>query len=229
MSKTAVAVLEPEAITPEVLAPQVEASWDRARQLVAEIGDWHKIIELGRVLQALREDFFRVGQGRRSDLFPHAEKGSKPSESGWCEVVKSELGISPQTALRRMETGMQVEKIAAVIEMDEVEYEDSKGQVKKFIPTPDMREKAKEVLADVVAGANAGRAWAGLVGEGLRRGKHGTPDRAEVDHGANLKAGIKKLKTSLPHWKKLKPEVRLEIENLWSEINAIVPETWEMP
>lgn len=225
MSKSAAEVVEPE-----VLVPEVEASWDRARQLVAEIGDWPKIIELGRVLQALRMEYFRKGQGRRDNLCPRAEKGSQvvgtPSKDGWCEVVRRELGMSPQTALRAIERGTYVEQVAVVMRGEELEYKTTNGEWKKLEPTPEVQEKAKEVMNDIIAGANAGAAWAGFVGETTRRGRYGTPSRAKVDHAGNIKAGLKKLTTSLPYWKRLNPEARMEIERLWSKLAKLVPQTW---
>lgn len=223
MSKSAVAVLDAEAITPEVLAPQVEASWDRARQLVAEIGDWHKIIELSAVLRALREEFFN---GRGGDRKSISARGNR-SESGWCEVVKSELGITAQSALRAIERGTYTAQLACVVMGEEVEYETTKGEFKKIEPTPEMQEKARESLAEIVHGANAARAWAGLVGEFTRRGKYGTSERAPVDHAANLRTALVKLQTSLKNWGKISPKERAAIEELWAErVASYIPDTW---
>jgi hypothetical protein len=226
MNKQAVEVVEPE-----VLAP-VEASWDRARQLVAEIGDWHKIIELGRVLQALRENFFRVGQGCRTDLRPRADEGSqvvdKPSETGWRAVVRRELGMSHQTALRAIDRGLYVQKVACLMAGEELEYETTRGEWHKLAPTPEVREKAKEVMNDILAGANAGNAWAGFVGEVTRRGRHGTPNRAPVDHLRNLQTALTKLENSLKAWRRLKPDERALIEKQWSDrVLKLIPGTWE--
>lgn len=223
MHKSAVAVLEPE-----VLAPAVEASWYLARQLVSEIGDWHKIIELGHVLQTLKEEYFRVGQGSRSDLRPHADESSaKPTKEGWQETVRRELGMSHQSALRAIERGYHVEKIAALLTEPELEYETSQGKMVKVVPTESMREKAKEVLVDVIQGANAGRAWAGLVGEETRRGRLGTSDRAPVNHAENLRVALVKLKNSLKKWGQISPKERAAIEELWSDqVASYIPDTW---
>lgn len=225
MSKAAVAVLEPE-----VMAPAVEASWDRARQLVAEIGDWHKIIELGRVLQALYHQYNAgLGGDRKSGNAQQksiSARGNR-SESGWCDVVRRELGMTPQTALRAIERGTYVEQVACVMSGEELEYKTTKGEWKKLNPTPEIQEKAKEVLSDILQGANAGRAWAGFVGETTRRGRYGTPSRAPVDHCRNLLAAITKLENSLKEWRHLNPDERAMVEKQWhGRVTPNLPDTF---
>lgn len=237
---------------PEYLPPE-NPSWDRARELVQVVrGGVAAIVQLGQELHALKEQWFdQGGDAKISDKTARLPDGRVVSQTGsthpasnrqtlgfshdatlfgtrkgWQAKVREELGISHDTADRLIERARYVCMLRDVAEGKAVEYEDSLDEERKVEPTEDMRQLAFDLLQDVVAGTvNAARAWAGVIGEGSRRGA-GTVKRAGVDHAKNLKKGLVMLQTSLRHWRRLDPEERADIETLWARVSRMLPDTW---
>lgn len=209
-----------------------EPTWERAREILEEMGGWEKIVQFGRILQALRERYFAQGIGgggdRRSlsaitsSACGRSEK--RVSESSWQETVRRELGMTPQAALRAIDRGVDTYRLALLESGKTISYH-SAGELRQVKGTEDIRERARAALKDVVLGAHAGRAFAGVVGEGARVGRNGVRDRADIDHCKNLRAALIKLQNSLRYWSKLTPGERAQIETLWASIET--PKTWK--
>ena len=111
-----------------------------------------------------------------------------------------------------------------------VEYQDSRTQAMRTLEaTPELQAQATQAIEAVVAGTVAApRAWAGLLGEASRRSSQGgSSARAAVDHARNLCTAIIKLRSSLREWKNISIVERAEIETLWHEVAAKLPETWK--
>jgi hypothetical protein len=223
------AVLHPEVLPP---VKDHEPSWERARKILEEMGGWEKIVEFGRELQALRERYFRDPEANllrgntreNANVSPPSARGRRtPSEMGWQETVRHELGMTPQSALRAIDRGVDTYRLAMLESGKTISYHSS-GELRQVKGTADIRERARAALKDVILGAHAGRAFAGVVGEGSRVGRNGVRDRADVDHYRNLKAAVTKLQNSLRYWSKLAPDERAEIETLWGTIK--LPQTW---
>lgn len=217
--------------------PPSEPSWAKAREYADKVREsCIAIIHLGVELHALRAKYFDCGHGQRNDLkqLPPqgcggSLQGTHPAElrRGWQAKVREELGISDDTARRIMDRARYVGMIKALAEGDDVEYTDSKKQVREVQANEERKQLASAALDEIVAGtASPQRAWAGVVGETTRREKGGTPERAPVDHYKNIKGGLTALKTSLRKWKTLEPGQRAELEVLWSEVRKALPETW---
>lgn len=210
-----------------------EPSWERAKELVGNVRQsMRDIVALGLELDALRRQWFaeRSGAGRPSEK--NCVKGVNAISQitiqqvvGWQNRVRQELDISHVTALRLIERAQTVVLLNQVRECAEVTYYTNQKEKRVIAPTDDMRRMAGEALEQVVAGTVAApRAWAGVIGEGKRRGK--SVHRAAVDHAGNLKKALASLRTSLPHWRHLDPEERAEIETLWSQVTKHLPDTW---
>lgn len=221
--------------------PPSEPSWFRAREYADKVREsCVAIIQLGVELHALRERFYAQGKGGGGDqrsgrniTSPHGcgeviqEVHPAELRRGWQAKVQEELGISDDTARRIMDRARYVGMIKALAEGDDVEYTDSKKQVREVQANEERKQLASAALDEIVAGtASPQRAWAGVVGETTRREKGRTPARAPVDHYKNIKGGLTALKTSLRKWKTLEPGQRAELEVLWSEVRKALPETW---
>lgn len=240
-TKLASAMVKSAAVIPDWLPPE-KPSWDRARKLVGAVRQGAEcIVHLGMELEALRDEFFApgIGGGRptktspqgaaklESPAFSHDATLFGPTEKGWQQKVRAELGISDDTAYRLIERGRTVCMIRDLAQGDVVTYDDSRGEKVEIKATKEIQALAVEMLDDVVSGTVAAkRAWAGIVGEGGRRGKGGSLTRAPVDHAKNIKKALVALRTSLKHWKHLTPPDRQWIEECWSEVKALIPETW---
>lgn len=217
-------------------------SWDRARTYCAQIRQsTEAIVRLGLELSGLKKQWFAQGKNGGGDRKSDAYKSlcdrpvtkwsgnviTNGQIEGWRARVEKELGIKWRTADRLIERAETIMLIWKLKTGRPVEYISSKRERKTVVPTPEMVAKADEILEEIEAGTVAApRAWAGLIGEGTRAaaGK----SRAEVDHARNLVAGLKKLATSLPHWRKLDPQARARIETLWAAVRGLLPETWEV-
>ncbi len=194
-------------------------SWDRARELVHRIrGSINDVIELGLQIRDLHEEY--SAHGTRNDK--HAEK------RGWQQKVQDELGISHTTALRLIERAESVIYMRRLQVGETIAFYNSKNEQQELVATPDLQAQATQAIEAVVAGTVAApRAWAGLLGEATRRAAQGgSAARAAVDHGENLKKAIIKLRTSIKEWRHLNTAQRAEIETLWQEVAAMLPETW---
>ena len=232
--KTTVEVIEESAITisrpateiPTVWAPPAEPSWDRARALTAEVRrSAAAIVELGMEIAGLREQWFK--QGSRTDLVGKSYVTANVTK-GWMARIEDELNISYKTAERIIERAYTVTMIKQLQSGETVKCISNREQDERVIePTPELMELAAQALEQVVSGTvAAGRAWAGLIGESQRRtAQGGVAGRADVDHARNLQRAIRSLKTSLKHWKHIKGKDRLEIEQEWKEVIALLPET----
>jgi hypothetical protein len=230
MKRDAVAVVDDQDM--EVLPPDAEPSWERARALIRGIGKGAEaIIRLGEEIKGLRKQFFNQGGSGKFTVrdrgVPNREDSFPRNETGWRAKVEEELGICAKTALRLIERGLYTELLTEVAAGNEVEYQDTKKDIKRITPTPEMQQMAKSALVDVTTGVlNPSRAWAGIAGEGTRRAAGGTASRAAVDHAKNILKAFTSLKTSLPKWKKLSPEERAEIELEWESVRKLIPDTW---
>ena len=219
----------------------VEASWDRARCLAQDITKGAEaIVELGQVLAALKEQWFenptnnlRIGNSPVGHPCPTGEKGqfvvSNREMRGWQRRVEEELGISYKTADRYIEKAQYTCMMKDLIAGEAIQYVDSKKNVKVVQPTPELQELAASKVREVIVGTvNAKRAWAGLIGEGTRRGNQdGETKRAPVDHRANLMAAMRKLNTSLPFYDDMDVEDRAAIEKVWIALVKVLPNAWQ--
>jgi hypothetical protein len=222
------------ALIPEYVAP-ADPSWDRARELCGKvrqsIGD---IVALGLELKGLRDQWFAQGGDTRfghGSPHPAANRDDRPTHGqvrGWQARVQEELGISDDTARRLIDKARYCSMLKTLSEGEAIEYRDTTQEIKQIHPTEETKARAEAALDDVASGAVAApRAFAGVVGESHRRNKSGgAANRAEVDHAQNLKDGLRKLKNSLRHWRKLEPGQRAEIECLWGEVRRLLPDTW---
>jgi len=216
----------------EVLPPLKDVqtpSWERARTLWSRIKhSAEDIIALGMELEALRKQY--LAQGARNDFVKGLnEVGSQPTERGWQDEVKAQLGMSYVTALEHMKKARYTSMMRDLAAGETVQYLDSKNNVRELVPGPETCQLAEKALYDVVGGVRkASRAWAGLVGEGTRRqdGAKKTGDRAPVDHYEVLKGALKSMRNSLKHWRALEPGQRAELETLWADVSSKLPETW---
>lgn len=224
-------------VIPSLQLP-ADPSWERARGFVGQIQTGIEgVVRLGLELKALHNQWHNNGRGgdRKSDAAqikrPLADDRSQDIHpaalaQGWQAKVREEIGISHQAAMRIMDKAMYVKMIASVSSGRSVLYLDSRRREKTLEPTAEHQALAQEAMQEIVVGsATPSRAWAGIVGEGGRR-KGRVAERAAVDHAENLKDGLRKLKNSLRHWRKLEPGERAEIECLWSEVAGMLPDTW---
>lgn len=220
----------------------VEVSWGRARTLWASAQRGAEdLIELAAVLIELRREFFAPGTGgggdKRSQSYITSSEAGRggstekltlftPSEKGWQQVVRDELGISHQTALRMMERGAAVQRLKAIAEGEDVSYQDGRGVVRVVEATPEAIEMAKEILPATLAGAVAApRAWAGVCGEGTRR--EAGARRAAPDYCAVMVRALRSLRNaSETAWSHLTPRERAEVEEVWEQVRQTLPKTW---
>lgn len=226
---------------PDYLPIPKSPSWDRAREYARRIRTGvEDVVKLGFELAALREQWFAQGEGGGGDqkgrtYTPAREKSlrdrvSRSDEKGWQKKVEAELNISYRTALRLIERAQIIVQLRKLIDGHPVVYTPHGGTDPVTIkPAKENVERASAALKEVMAGTiSATRAWAGFAGEGQRReNQGGSIYRAPIDHAKNIEAAMKKLKTSLPHWKRLTSEARKALEDLWGEVKALIPETWQ--
>jgi len=201
----------------DVEAAPHEASWDTARHLVSQVRAGARAwLQLGVVLEALRQEFFRAGSGRRTDLQPPPH-GAAKVEKGWQAKVREELGISDDTARRWMLDARRYQELRLITAGEVAVVEDRRV-------TSEVRERAQEALAALEADPSArpARLWAGLWGAATTKGKQ----RAAVDHARNIARGLTALQTSLPYWADLKPEQRAALEHGWELIRPLLPATF---
>lgn len=216
----------------------VEVSWGRARTLWASAQRGAEdLIELAAVLIELRREFFAPGTNSPTSWHKASSEAGRgrstekptlftPSEKGWQQVVRDELGISHQTALRMMERGAAVQRLKAIAEGEDVSYQDGRGVVRVVEATPEAIEMAKEILPATLAGAVAApRAWAGVCGEGTRR--EAGARRAAPDYCAVMVRALRSLRNaSETAWSHLTPRERAEVEEVWEQVRQTLPKTW---
>ena len=224
IEESAIVRSEPMPTIPIDLELPENPSWDRARALIDQVRrSISAVIQLGAEIQALQDQFYREGQGARTDLKPSANV-----TKGWQAKVEEELGIHYTTAYRIMERAQSLICMRRVEIGESVDYFDTRHKEQRHLdPTPELQQAASKAIEAVVAGTVAApRAWAGLIGEGSRvANQGGSTSRAEVNHAKNLKMAITKLRTSLKQWKYINGKDRIEIEELWKEIVEILPAT----
>lgn len=225
MQKDAIEV-DAVALVPRYELP-AEPSWDRARELIAEIRQTVRaIVLLGLEIRALRTQFFAQGAGGGGDRKSLARRGEitssgagrsdekgwqygssgagRTDEKGWQETIERELGISKQTALRLMEKAQYTAMLDDVTRGEQVQYKDTRNQNRTIQPTDEMKQMAFTFLESVVAGTvNAKRAWAGLMGEGQRRAKGGGLHRSEVDYRRTMRSAAVTLQSAFVEWPRL--------------------------
>ncbi len=243
-------VLEPEVMkkseVAEVPLPQFP-SWDKARELAGRIrGGAEAIVELGLELVALKRQFYLVGVGgdRKSAAYKnHSPQGAandrkgwsnyeiRQAQQGWQAAVRDQLGISDDTARRWMERAVVIVQFQQLKAGQAIEYRPTgkRNEPPRLLePTPEVLDRIDEALDNIVTGAVAApRAFAGVIGESMRRTKQGgAAKKAPTDHAANIRAALTKLETSLPHWRRLDAETRMELETQWAAVQAILPDTW---
>ena len=231
-----------EVIIPEVVtwAPPSKPSWDQAKRYAGEIrGGAEAIVKLGLELVALRMEFLSAG-GRPKKNSPHdaasfgnsGESGHlRYIEKGWQAKVREELGISDDTARRWIERALVIIEFKKLQSGQPVEYTPKGKKGKRVLePTPDVLERVEEALDKIVTGTvPAPRAFAGIVGEGMRCGRqNGIAHKAPTDHKENLKAALAKLCTSLPHYESLDEDDRYELEQIWTKrVWGALPVEWK--
>ncbi|HPA21458.1 MAG TPA: hypothetical protein PLU30_27200 [Verrucomicrobiae bacterium] len=182
------------------------------------------VVQAGDRLLQLHTAWFRHGSGRRSDLQPLPQVAAKVV-TGWQAKVKEELGISDDTARRIIERARYITMMRLFAQGKTVTYCDSKGRTVEVSPTDKMVALAKESLPEIELGAmSPQKAWVGLLGEGTREAMG--RQRERTNHYTVLHRALKSLSESLPKWKRLKPEERAELEQLWGVIREALPETW---
>lgn len=238
-------------MVPEVLPPEA-AGWSRCRELCQHIRNAAEtVVDLGVCLKALKREWYASGVGGGGDRMSKAYKdhlktgvsrgGPSPNLQaltqngtlltrhqvvGWQKKVEAELGMSWKTAERIIERSDSIILMRQVKQGEAVKYLDAKNVLRELKPSPDLQKLAESALIEVEAGTiSAPRAWAGLVGEGTRLQQSGELDhRNEVDHAKNLKAGLVKLTTSLPHWDDLRHAELEELETVWfDEVLPLIP------
>jgi hypothetical protein len=221
-----------------------EPSWDRARELVGNVRrSVEDIIRLGIELHALREQWFASGQGgggdRKSQSYKITSGQGCPEVIGkgqqiefrdvlgWQRKIEAELGFSHKTASRIIERAQYTAMLAEVADGRPVKYVNTRNEEVICEPTNEVSRLSREALEDVVTGSKSPqRAWVGVTGEGKRLGPNGVRGKAHTDHKNNIKTALTKLRTSLKEWKKLSPADRHEIEELWSKVAKLLPDTW---
>jgi hypothetical protein len=222
-------------------------TWDRAKLLAGRIrGGAEAIVELGLELVALKRQFnlFGVGGDRKSSAYKnHSPQGAandrkglsdyekREAQKGWQQAVREHLGISDDTARRWMERAVVIMQFQQLKAGQAIEYSPAgkKNEPPRLLePTPEVLDRIDEALDNIVTGAVAApRAFAGVIGESIRRTKQGgTAKKAPTDHAANIRTALTKLETSLSHWRKLDAETRMELETQWEAVRAKLPDTW---
>ena len=206
------------------------ASWERARELWERVSPHAEdIIELGRVILVLREEYFNLGRGgdHKSAAFKNQTSAPRMFDfKGWHEEIKKQLGLTPQRALRLLDRADGLSRLVCISEGEDCRWSDKPGgEMKETKATPEAQRIAAEAIPDVVMGLmNPRRAWAGVCGESAREamGKH----RTEVDHGAVLMKALRSLRFSTQEWEHIAPAKRHEIESLWDDVRLELPTTW---
>lgn len=220
-------------------------SWDRARQYVQSIKrSMDDLIRLGYELAALRKQYYaeRAGAGQPKSIAPHPaaqylRNEKKASELvvthaevlGWQKKVREEIGISDDTARRIIERADAVLGLRRLQAGEAIEYLQPRTKEKiRIEATDDARALASSALEGIEAGTiSAPRALTGFIGEALRREKAGSARKAATDHADNILTALRKLNTSLPHWRRLNPEDRAELETIWFRVRELLPDTWQ--
>jgi hypothetical protein len=222
--ESAISRIEPVPEIPTELYPPAEPSWDRARAYVSDVRrSIMAVIHLGVEIRALQVQYY--AQGERTDM--HSKPSANVSK-GWQQKVQDELGVSHMTAYRIIERAESLVCMRRIEIGEAVSYYDNRSNSQRTLePTPKLQQQASKAIESVVAGSVAApRAWAGLIGEGSRiSSQGGSASRAAVDHARNLKSAIVKLRNSLKEWKYIDGRDRIEIEEMWKEIAAILPST----
>jgi hypothetical protein len=196
------------------------ATWGDARKLVEKVRAGARAwLELGEVLEALREQYLGEGHGgdRRSKTARDQAPHGAALEKGWQAKVREELGISDDTARRWM---LDAKRHDQLIRITDGTVQQVDGQR----VTDEVRERAQSALSALEADPSArpARLWAGLWGGAATKGKQ----RAAVDHARNIARGLTALQTSLPHWQTITPEQRAALERGWELIRDLLPPTF---
>jgi len=214
-------------------APAV-ASWDHARELfdrvLGSVEDWR---ELGRTLEALREQFFAQGIGGGGDKRSFAANvnitsphGAVKCSAGWQAEVKKQLGISDDTADRYREKARYVAMLDDARKLKPVPYL-SAGKWVTLKPSDDKAKLASAALNEVLAGTKKpGCAWAGVCGEGGRvADQKGSKERKDVDPGKQIHDDFRSLGKWLPMWKQLPLEDQILLAQIARDVH--LPELFD--
>lgn len=209
----------------------LDSRWDRARLL---LNDGKRTAEeFAAEIERLRESFYNEGRGgdrRSKNQTPHV--AAFDPAPGFQAAVRRELGISDDTARRILDRVRYTRMLASAAAGEEVKYLTGTGAKKheaSFLPSEEAMTKARDLLADVVAGdVKPSAAWAGVVGETRRVAATGKKERAATDHAENLRRALRAFGTSLEHWRSLSTAERADIEQGWAQIVAagLIPSTW---
>lgn len=226
IAESAIIRSEPMPEIPTELHLPENPSWDRARAMIDDVRrSIGTVILLGFEIRALREQYF--AQGSRTDMLGRVTATANVTK-GWNQAVQDELDISHMTAYRIMERAESLICMRRIEIGESVEYNDTRTHQQRVLePTPELQQQATAAIEAVVTGAVAApRAWAGLIGESARRaGQNGSVARAAVNHHKNIMRSIISLRSSFKHWRGLHPNERAEIETIWRELQADLPET----
>jgi hypothetical protein len=214
-------------------APAV-ASWDHARDLfdrvLGSVEDWR---ELGRTLEALRDEYFAQGKGGGGDKRSVAANANITSahvaskwSAGWKAEVRKQLGISADTARRYREKARYVAMLDDARKLKAVPYL-SAGKWVTLKPSDDKAKLASAALNEVLAGTKKpGCAWAGVCGEGGRiDDQKGSKERKDVDPGKQIRDDFYSLGKWLPIWKKLPLEDQILLAQIARKVR--LPELFE--
>lgn len=90
-------------------------------------------------------------------------------------------------------------------------------------------KKAEALCRQIEAGTlDPGRAYAGWRGEEIRKAQNKPGGKAATNHPFNIRAGLKKLETSLPHFHDLEPEEQAALTRFWRDhkIAQLLPPAW---
>lgn len=212
-------------------APRRDPQWNKARELLA----------LGRrTAEAFAEEIERLREvylldknanlhNLRRGKAPMSQSVTSGIGEGFVAQLEAQLGLHREQARRILDRVRYVRMLRAAAEGEAVKYITGSGaerSEKIFEPTEEARARARQLLDDVVAGdVKASAAWAGIVGEGRRVAQTGKKERAAVDHAMNISNAIAKLKTSLPHWRKIAPNERALLETEFQAIKSLLEGT----
>lgn len=194
---------------------KLDPRWNRARELLAS---GRKVAMLfATEIESLRAEYLHEGHGgdrRSKNQVSQDEKLDR--EKGFVAAVERELSISPATAYRWINDALRFRQMQDIT-IGEVREIDGKAV------TEEVRARAEEAIAAMQEDPSVrpARVWAGLWGGAKTKGVQ----RAAVDHGMNISNAIAKLKTSLPHWRKLDPHDRAHIETEFKAIKHLLEGT----
>lgn len=191
------------------------------------------LVELGRVLSALRNEFFaQGGSGRFGSNTPVGteEKGivHPRNNKGWEATVWEKAGIPPWTARRLIDEAKYTMLARCTAAGEAVTYTNTRKEKVVISPNPEMIEEAQKLLPDIEMGlVKPSTAWRGIIGESTRRTRQGgVKDRAPVDHVAIMLRAFRSIRSVVKTMEDLPMEDQHAIDRAWLQIANILPPKW---